>query len=147
MVPPRVPAIPLLPREQGSKRAREQESRPVSGRAGPTGPDSSDAQTTQHDDHLRHATRERPARRRQEMNRSLKFLTALSIAAVALLFIVKRPAAKAAEDAATTSPVMAIDIVLEPDQTMIDHAQAANERLRKDFPKGFALDATHHPHI
>jgi hypothetical protein len=30
---------------------------------------------------------------------------------------------------------------------MIQHANDANARLRKVFPKGFALDATHHPHI
>jgi len=43
--------------------------------------------------------------------------------------------------------VTAIDIALEPDATMIQHARDANARLLKDFPKGFALDATHHPHI
>jgi phosphoserine phosphatase len=45
------------------------------------------------------------------------------------------------------NPVTAIDILLEPDTTMIQHAEAANARLRSVFPKGFALDATHHPHI
>jgi hypothetical protein len=45
------------------------------------------------------------------------------------------------------NPVTAIDIALEPDATMIQHARDANARLLKDFPKGFALDATHHPHI
>jgi hypothetical protein len=30
---------------------------------------------------------------------------------------------------------------------MVEHAEAANKRLLKDFPKGFALDDTHHPHI
>jgi hypothetical protein len=43
--------------------------------------------------------------------------------------------------------VTAIDILLEPDATMLKHAKAANERLLKVFPKGFALDATHQPHI
>jgi hypothetical protein len=43
--------------------------------------------------------------------------------------------------------VTAIDILLEPDATMLTHAAANNERLLKVFPKGFALDATHHPHI
>jgi hypothetical protein len=46
-----------------------------------------------------------------------------------------------------TEPVTAIDIALEPDATMIHHAEAVNARLLKQFPKGFALDATHHPHI
>jgi hypothetical protein len=44
-------------------------------------------------------------------------------------------------------PVTAIDIALEPDATMIQHAMDANARLLKSFPKGFALDETHHPHI
>src|SRR5271163_2429666 len=48
---------------------------------------------------------------------------------------------------AQTSPITAIDIALEPDQTMVGHAQAANALLLKNFPKGFSLDATHHPHV
>ena len=45
------------------------------------------------------------------------------------------------------SPVTAIDILLEPDATMLQHADAVNARLLKVYPKGFALDATHRPHI
>jgi hypothetical protein len=48
---------------------------------------------------------------------------------------------------AQQDPVTAIDIALEPDATMLQHAMAANARLLKSFPKGFPLDATHHPHI
>jgi len=43
--------------------------------------------------------------------------------------------------------VTAIDILLEPDAVMLKHAAANNERLLKVYPKGFALDATHTPHI
>ena len=43
--------------------------------------------------------------------------------------------------------VMAIDILLEPNATMIAHCKANNARLLKEYPKGFALDATHTPHI
>ena len=43
--------------------------------------------------------------------------------------------------------VTAIDILLEPDQTMIDRACEANATLRAAFPKGFALDTTHRPHV
>lgn len=43
--------------------------------------------------------------------------------------------------------VTAIDIALEPDATMVQHAKDANARLLKSFPKGFALDKTHHPHV
>ena len=45
------------------------------------------------------------------------------------------------------SPVTAIDILLEPDAAMLQHSAANNARLLKVFPKGFALDATHRPHI
>ena len=41
------------------------------------------------------------------------------------------------------SLVTAIDTLLDPDGTMIEHATAANERLLKVFPKGFALGKTH----
>ena len=43
--------------------------------------------------------------------------------------------------------VTAIDILLEPDATMLQHAEANNARLLAAFAKGFALDATHRPHI
>jgi hypothetical protein len=45
------------------------------------------------------------------------------------------------------SPVTAIDILLEPDATMLQHSADNNARLLKVFPKGFALDATHTPHV
>ena len=48
---------------------------------------------------------------------------------------------------ARQNSVTAIDIALEPDATMIQHAMAANARLLKSFPKGFSLDETHHPHV
>ena len=47
----------------------------------------------------------------------------------------------------TASDVTAIDILLAPDEVMLDRAKAANARLRADYPKGFALDATHAPHV
>jgi len=42
---------------------------------------------------------------------------------------------------------IAIDIALEPDATMLSRVRADNARLLKEFPKGFSLDATHHPHV
>ena len=76
------------------------------------------------------------------MQRTLAGLAALSFSLLASL-----PAS--AQTVGTDAPgtVTAIDIVLEPDATMVKHAEAANERLRKQFPKGFALGKTHHPHI
>jgi hypothetical protein len=48
---------------------------------------------------------------------------------------------------AAKSTITAVDIVLEPDETMIQHAQAANAGLLKNFPKGYALGDEHAPHI
>jgi phosphoserine phosphatase len=45
------------------------------------------------------------------------------------------------------SSVTAINILLEPDATMLERCEANNARLLKVFPKGFALDATHRPHV
>ena len=53
----------------------------------------------------------------------------------------------AESSAAQQNPVTAIDVALEPDATMIEHAKANNARLLKAYPNGFALDATHNPHI
>ena len=46
-----------------------------------------------------------------------------------------------------TSSVTAINILLEPDATMLQRCESNNARLRKVFPKGFPLDATHRPHV
>jgi hypothetical protein len=43
--------------------------------------------------------------------------------------------------------VTAIDILLDPDATMIQHATAANARLLQNFPKGYTLGGAHAPHI
>ncbi|HEY2585680.1 MAG TPA: hypothetical protein VGI81_07945 [Tepidisphaeraceae bacterium] len=76
------------------------------------------------------------------MSRFRKLFAALAISCLALLF-------GTAQSAPADEPnrVTAIDIVLEPDATMVTHARADNDRLRKVFPDGFALDETHHPHI
>ena len=50
--------------------------------------------------------------------------------------------ASRAEDAVT-----AIDVLLEPDAVMLEHAKANNARLLAAYPDGFALDAAHRPHI
>jgi 2'-5' RNA ligase len=43
--------------------------------------------------------------------------------------------------------VIAINVLLDPDAVTVEKAQAANARLREDYPHGFALDANHAPHI
>ena len=47
----------------------------------------------------------------------------------------------------TNDAIIAIDILLEPDARMLQHAEVNNTRLLKAFPNGFALDAAHRPHI
>src|SRR5262249_22196507 len=76
------------------------------------------------------------------MRRYLKMLATLSIGLLGALPGTAQPL-RADEPNAVT----AIDILLEPDATMVKHAEAANERLLKEFPKGFVLGKTHHPHI
>ena len=43
--------------------------------------------------------------------------------------------------------ITAIDILLQPDATMLKQSAVNNARLLKVFPKGFPLDAAHTPHI
>jgi hypothetical protein len=76
------------------------------------------------------------------MHKDLTMLAALSIGLLGLL-----PGNAQPQGAAQPNPVTAIDILLDPDATMVEHATAANARLLKVFPRGFALDETHQPHI
>ena len=73
------------------------------------------------------------------MLKNTNILTALCIGLALLGY--------AAPSSAQQNLVTAIDIALEPDQTMIQHAKADNARLLKAYPQGFTLDATHQPHI
>ena len=43
--------------------------------------------------------------------------------------------------------LMAINILLQPDQTLIDRSKAVNARLLENFPAGYELDELHAPHI
>ena len=47
----------------------------------------------------------------------------------------------------TRSEITAIDILLKPDATMLQHAATGNDRLLSAYPWGFMLDAEHTPHI
>jgi hypothetical protein len=71
-----------------------------------------------------------------------QFLRASALLSMCLL---ASPSANA--QSGGSPPVTAIDILLEPDAVMVRHAEAANERLLKVFPKGFALGKTHQPHV
>ncbi len=74
------------------------------------------------------------------MCKDVKGLVAIALGLIAILGLAKTSSAQ--ENAVT-----AIDIALEPDATMMRHAHADNRRLLKVYPKGYALDATHHAHI
>ena len=45
------------------------------------------------------------------------------------------------------SDLTAIDILINPDEQTVERARAVNARLRQSVPGGYALDATHQPHI
>ena len=45
------------------------------------------------------------------------------------------------------SDLTAIDILVNPDEATLEHARKFNARMRQSVPDGFALDATHQPHI
>jgi hypothetical protein len=47
------------------------------------------------------------------------------------------------------SDIIAIDILLEPDQTMLDSAKVYNERMQNNYsgPGSYSLDDLHTPHI
>lgn len=76
------------------------------------------------------------------MHRHFTSLAALSVSLLVSLLGNAQPVG-----AGEPGSVTAIDILLDPDATMIQHAVAANERLRKSFPEGFALGEEHQPHI
>ncbi len=48
---------------------------------------------------------------------------------------------------AARSEITAIDILLQPDAMMLRYAADNNARLLKVYPRGFALDEAHTPHI
>ncbi len=74
-------------------------------------------------------------------------MVAVAVSFAALLGSVLAFADEKAKEPEKPDAVTAIDILLEPDETMVKAASAANERLVKSFPKGFTLGKTHQPHI
>jgi 2'-5' RNA ligase len=52
-----------------------------------------------------------------------------------------------AQSAGEQSNVVAINVLIEPGSALADPARAVNARMLRDTPDGFALDATHVPHI
>lgn len=73
--------------------------------------------------------------------------TASTFAASATLLMASPRIAISQTKKASSPELTAIDTLLDPDQAMVQKAIAANTQLRRTFPKGFALDETHQPHI
>ena len=42
---------------------------------------------------------------------------------------------------------IAVNVLMDPDAGTIAQARALNDRLRSDFPQGFAFDSNHAPHV
>jgi hypothetical protein len=76
-------------------------------------------------------------------------LTRMLLCGVMVCAIVMQSGSAKAQQApaAGQNNVTAIDILLDPDATMIQHATAANARLLENFPKGFSLGGAHAPHV
>jgi hypothetical protein len=77
----------------------------------------------------------------------IRFIAFTALATLALILGTGCNTAQMATSASDQNDITAIDICLEPDATMVQHAEAVNARLRGVFPEGFALDASHRPHV
>jgi hypothetical protein len=76
------------------------------------------------------------------------FMRPVLFGAMAVAMTMHSGSARAQQaSAAGQNDVTAIDTILDPDATMIQHATAANAELLKHFPKGFTLGGVHAPHI
>jgi hypothetical protein len=67
----------------------------------------------------------------------------------ALTFVAReaKPELRPASTQSAGDRVIAIDVVLEPDAKMVAKSEAANARLRENYPKGYTLGKKHVPHI
>ncbi|MFO1155409.1 MAG: hypothetical protein U1E43_00910 [Rhodospirillales bacterium] len=85
---------------------------------------------------------------RRDLSRR-RLLGSASTVAASMMLTIALPgiAISQTPNASSPEPLTAIDILLDPDQTMVEKAIAANKRLRQSFPKGFVLGESHQPHI
>jgi hypothetical protein len=77
------------------------------------------------------------------------FLCTVLAGASVFVMMIRSGSAKARDLAppADGNDVTAIDTLLDPDDTMMQHAKAANARILASYPKGFQLGGEHAPHI
>src|SRR5262245_44784606 len=63
------------------------------------------------------------------------------------LFFMGHSTQRTSAEQSGSQDIIAINIILEPDATMVGKAKALNARLRQNYPDGYELDAQHAPHI
>lgn len=78
-----------------------------------------------------------------------KFMHLLPLGAIVVAITMHSGSARAQQATAPAGQnnVTAIDILLDPDATMIQRATAANAELRQNYPKGYTLGGAHAPHV
>jgi hypothetical protein len=81
------------------------------------------------------------------MKRGNNILSYVILSLTMFCAIALQSGAASAQQAGPGTDVTAVDILLEPDTTMLQHAADNNARLLKVFQKGFTLDAMHRPHV
>jgi hypothetical protein len=69
------------------------------------------------------------------------------LSALPLLTAEATPEQRPASAQPTSDRVIAIDVLLLPDAKMVAKAEAANARLRENYPEGYTLGKEHVPHI
>jgi hypothetical protein len=81
------------------------------------------------------------------MKPAMKHLMYLLKGACACILVAGSAGIQAADSSSQPAAITAIDILLQPDATMLQHSAANNARLREVYPKDFTFDAAHTPHI
>lgn len=81
------------------------------------------------------------------MLQSFTAARALVVAGLLSLCACGTQSSPTAEPTATDTPIVAIDVLLEPDAAMVQTAQRVNAKLTAAYPDGYSLDESHAPHI
>jgi 2'-5' RNA ligase superfamily len=83
----------------------------------------------------------------KQATKNLRYFLIISAMVFGMSMQLRHVFAQSTSSPGSQTAITAIDILLQPDATMLKHAEANNARLLKVYPKGFALDAAHRPHI
>ncbi len=75
------------------------------------------------------------------------FAVAIFMAGLPAISLAAKPEQRQVSSRSIGTRVVAIDVLLEPDQTMTGKSQAANAQLRENSPKGYTLGPAQAPHI